>query len=188
MPVKIRDIALTMVVSYGVTAAFLWWRQPPAIKVEPFVSQPAPPMQRLAGPPPMMPRVQPAEPPHAAPIPVAVKAAVPAPNYEGPPLPVYLNINIEPAHRNRRRSNAGGEEPDAAKDVHVANILNSSDKALELTVIDLNPSTQKATQASVLLLPRDSQTVGQTKGLAMESGDQITLRSDGFQDLTQAVP
>ncbi len=111
---------------------------------------------------------------------------MPPPNYDGPPVPVLVSFTAAPAAApgNRRRSNAGGEPPEILRNASVLNLLNSSDKTLELTVIDVNMSTLKTTQTSVFLPPRGSQNLGQS----MESGDEITLRSPEFQDLTQTVP
>jgi hypothetical protein len=190
MPVQIRYIVLTMALAYGLSSAFLWWQQHPAIKAEPVVSQPAAAPERPRPPPPMLPRAEPAEQPRVpTPPPQAAAPPVPQPNYDGPPLPVLVNIESRTVPAGR--SGAEGEEgqsADTPTSVNLATVLNSSDQPLDVTIIDVSASSRKTSQATALLAPGGRQVFGPDMGLGMESGDQITLRSRGFRDLTQTVP
>lgn len=188
MPVQFRYVALTMVLSFGVSSAYLWWQQHPAIKVEAAAPQPVTPQERPIARPPMTPRVEAVTQSEAAtpsPQPQA-SALAPPPNYDGPPLPVLFNIASQTVPAGL--PDADGQPIDTPTSVNMANLLNTSDRLLNITVIDFSASDQKTSQASMLLTPGGRLNFGPDNGLNMESGDQITLRSSGFRDLTQTVP
>lgn len=110
----------------------------------------------------------------------------PQPNYDGPPLPVLFAVTTETVTRGE--SNAEEEPSDTSSRVKLANLSNSSDQPLDLTVIVVDLPTQKSSQASVFLIPGGRQSLGPDAGLRMASGNQITLRSRGFHDLIETVP
>jgi D-lyxose ketol-isomerase len=87
-----------------------------------------------------------------------------------------------------RGPNADGEPVDPSQVVNIANIANSSDQPLALTIIAVNASTQKTAQVSLFLTPGGRQALGPDAGLRLDSGDQITLRSQGFHDFVATVP
>jgi len=188
MPVQFRYIALTMLLSFGVSSAYLWWRQAPAIKVEPTVPLPAALLQRPIPALSAMPLVEVvAQPQAAVPTPQPQAAPLPPPpNDDGPPLPVLFNVASQAVPASQ--PDADGPPVDLPTSVNVGNILNTSDRLLRITVIDFSTSNRKTALASVLLTPGGRQNFGPDSGLNLESGDQITLRSDGFHDLTQTVP
>ncbi len=110
----------------------------------------------------------------------------PQPNYDGPPLPVLFAVTGETVRG--RGPNADGEPVDPSQVVNIANIANSSDQPLALTIIAVNASTQKTAQVSLFLTPGGRQALGPDAGLRLDSGDQITLRSQGFHDFVATVP
>ncbi len=122
-----------------------------------------------------------------APLPRAAVAPEPLqPNYDGPPLPVLFAVTTEAVARGE--SNTDEDPGGTPTSVKVANISSSSDQPLDLTLIAVDIPTQKTSQVSVFLTPGGRQTLGPDSGLRMDSGDQITLRSRGFHDLTETVP
>jgi hypothetical protein len=193
MSTQIRHVAPALALIFGISFAFFWRQQHPTIPVEPGVSQPTPAAdtERANQPPLTLPRVEPAvqstvaaPPPPAPPPQVGANQPLP-PHHAGPPLPVMLNFSLESG---RRRPHAGGELGDLSGNIRVVGMVNTSDKPLDLRVIDVNPSTLKRTEASAFLAPGGQRSIGQNSGLGLESGDQITVRSDAFQDLNQIVP
>lgn len=108
------------------------------------------------------------------------------PNYDGPPLPVLFAVTTEIV--SRAESNADDDSAYRPTSVKLANISNSSDQPLDVTVIVVDIPTQQSSQASVFLIPGGRQALGPDSGLRMASGNQITLRSRGFHDLVETVP
>ena len=150
-------------------------------------------MQRTSVPAPPLPHDQPSD---IAPVAAPPSRALaipepPQPNYEGPPLPVLFAVTTESVIRGEAdgdQPRAEGEPADTPTSVKRANISNASDQPLDVTVIAVDIPTQKTSQASVFLTPGGQQSLGPDAGLHMESGDQSTLRSRGFHDLTETVP
>jgi hypothetical protein len=177
-----------MAVSFCLALAFFWWRQQSSASDLPLAATPSAAMQRAVAPAPPRLNEQASEvsPPAAAPMRATAAPEPLQPNYDGPPLPVLFAVTTEAA--SRAESNADNEPADTPSDVKIANISNSSDQPLDLTVIAVDIPTQKTSQASVLLIPGGRQTLGPDSGLRMASGNQITLRSRGFRDLIETVP
>jgi hypothetical protein len=192
-PTPIRSIALTMVVSFCLALAYFWWQQHPFAPVPSVRLPQTPGMQRTSVPPPRVPHDRQSDiTPVSAPAPRALAVPeTPQPNYEGPPLPVLFAVTTETVTRgesNGDEPHAESESADTPTSVKRANISNASDQPLDVTVIAVDIPTQKTSQASVFLTPGGQQSLGPDAGLHMESGDQITLRSRGFHDLTETVP
>jgi hypothetical protein len=104
---------------------------------------------------------------NAAP-PAAESAAAPAIEVpppgaaDAPPLPVMFAIR-----------NEGDAELD---------LVNTSDDALTITVL-----VADAAKAQVFMPPRVEQHLGTESGIELEPGSNVTLRSAGYQELTQTV-
>jgi len=185
---EIRLAALTMTASFAATFAYLWWQRGPALPD-------ATPAPRLAAVPrasaPPGPPIRAAPAPVAAPEPAAPKIVpidapkhvLPPANLDGPPLPLLVAVNPRPVSAD----NSADDDADG-KSSNQVEILNTSEQLLAVTVIDVNVPTQKTSSTQVLLQPNGRAHVGSEAGLAMESGDSITLRSAGFRDMTQTVP
>lgn len=157
-----RSILLTMIVSFAVSFAFLYWKQESRRLPAPAPPAAAPPVAPPVAPAPTIARAPQA--PAAARI-TQKPAPPPTETFEGPPLPVMFNVTPAEVH-----------------------VKNSSDNPLAVTVLDENQSTRHTSQAHVLLAPNGETTVGSEDGLNMQSGDQVTVRSSGFSVLTATVP
>jgi len=88
---------------------------------------------------------------------------VPAPGgADAPPLPVMFAVH---------------HDGDAELDV-----VNTSDEALTVTILVAdNPKAQ------IFMPPRVEQHLGSDSGIELEPGSSVTLRSAGYQELTQTV-
>ncbi len=115
---------------------------------------------------------------HAAP---AVEAT-PSGGADDAPLPVIFSLNTKPVTINDDEGPSRREiQPDGI-------LLNSSDKRIPLTVVEVNLPTMETTQAQLVLQPNGAMHFGRDWGLKMVSGDQLTLRAAGYQDLTKTIP
>ena len=66
--------------------------------------------------------------------------------------------------------------------------MNESDQSFNITAIEVNLATLEASQAGFLLAKGAQKHFGIDDGLKMQSGDQLTLRSAGFRDMTRTIP
>jgi hypothetical protein len=115
---------------------------------------------------------------HAAP---AVEVT-PAGSADDPPLPIIFGVGTKPVTINDDEGPSRREiQPDGL-------LLNSSDKRIALTVVEVNLPTMETTQAQLVLQPNGAMHFGRDWGLKMVSGDQLTLRATGYQDLTKTIP
>jgi hypothetical protein len=117
------------------------------------------------------------------PVPAAPAAeATPTGGADDIPLPVIFSVGTKPAIINDDEGPSRREiQPDGI-------LLNSSDKRIALTVIEVNLPTMESTQAQLVLQPNGAMHFGRDWGLKMTSGDQLTLRAPGYQDLTKTIP
>lgn len=98
------------------------------------------------------------------------------------PLPVIFSVATKPVVINDDEGPSRREiQPDGI-------LLNSSDKRIALTVVEVNLPTMETTQAQLVLQPNGAMHFGRDWGLKMVSGDQLTLRAAGYQELTQNIP
>ena len=98
------------------------------------------------------------------------------------PLPVIFSVATKPVTINDDEGPSRREiQPDGI-------LLNSSDKRIALTVVEVNLPTMETTQAQLVLQPNGAMHFGRDWGLKMVSGDQLTLRAAGYQDLTKTIP
>ena len=74
------------------------------------------------------------------------------------------------------------------KDVSEGIIMNESDHSFSITAIEVNLSTLETSKAGFLLAKGAQKHFGIDDGLKMQSGDQLTLRSAGFRDMTRTIP
>jgi hypothetical protein len=114
----------------------------------------------------------------------AVPAAevMPPVSADDAPLPVLFGVATKPVVINDDEGPSRREiQPDGV-------LLNSSDKRIALTVVEVNLPTMETTQAQLVLQPNGAMHFGRDRGLKMVSGDQLTLRATGYQELTKTVP
>jgi hypothetical protein len=98
------------------------------------------------------------------------------------PLPVLFSVGTKPVIINDDEGPSRREiQPDGI-------LLNSSEKRIALTVVEVNLPTMETTQAQLVLQPNGATHFGRDWGLKMVSGDQLTLRAAGYQDLTKTIP
>jgi len=133
-------------------------------------------------PPPGAPSAEPAPPPEPEPPPVSPPQRPRAANPDAPALPVLYRLG----HRIVRASDdASPEEMISVSDVHLSS---SSDVPLFITVVDVSRPAMDTSQAQVMVGANAETQVGTDNGLRMQSGDQITLKSPGFSDVTFSIP
>jgi hypothetical protein len=108
--------------------------------------------------------------------------ATPAGSADDQPLPVIFTVGTRPVVINDDEGPSRREiQPDGF-------LLNSSDKRIALTVVEVNLPTMETTEAQLVLQPNGAMHFGKDWGLKMVSGDQLTLRAAGYQGLTQTIP
>jgi hypothetical protein len=108
--------------------------------------------------------------------------ATPAGGVDDQPLPVIFTVGTRPVVINDDEGPSRREiQPDGI-------LLNSSDKRIALTVVEVNLPTMETTEAQLVLQPNGAMHFGRDWGLKMVSGDQLTLRAAGYQGLTQTIP
>jgi hypothetical protein len=106
----------------------------------------------------------------------------PAGSVDDQPLPVIFTVGTRPVVINDDEGPSRREiQPDGI-------LLNSSDKRIALTVVEVNLPTMETTEAQLVLQPNGAMHFGRDWGLKMVSGDQLTLRAAGYQGLTQTIP
>jgi D-lyxose ketol-isomerase len=96
-------------------------------------------------------------------------------------MPVLVAVTAQPV----------GSSSDADADdtsTYDVDILNTSQQLLAITVIDFNARKRTTASTQVLITPNGQTQIRVASGLPLEPGDEITLRSNGFRDVTQAVP
>jgi hypothetical protein len=110
----------------------------------------------------------------------------PPSNYDGPPMQVIFSI----VNRNiyATEDDSDGVTRNVTKNVNEVILVNSSDQPLTITATELNPSTQETVQAQFFMAVGMQRHIGPDQGLKMLSGDEITLRSPSYRDLTQSIP
>ncbi len=130
---------------------------------------------------------------NSAPAPVPAPAVeVPSSDDAGPPLPVMLAVTSHPSRPLDDPDDAdGGDDgaptvqPGVARQV---DLLNESGDLLSITVLAVNVPTQDTTRADLLLPPHAQVHAGSESGLKLGPGYQVTLRSRGYQQMTETVP
>ena len=190
MSLHARSILAAMFVSFAVAFAVLWLQRRP---VEPSVqrinnpiatasAQARAPLRQIAA-------MQPEQamsftrPDSRA---VGATAAVPSSHLDGPVLPVELSFGRRTALKTVE--DAAGEEVDVHEEVVEGIVLNQLDKPLSITILEANIPTQETSQAQIVLGRGMQKRFGTAQGLKMLSGDEITLRSASYGDLTQPIP
>lgn len=101
---------------------------------------------------------------------------------DDPPLPVMFSLNTRPVVIN------DDEGPSHREIQNDGILLNSSDKRIAITVLEVNLLSMETTQAQLVLQAKGMLHFGQDWGLKMVSGDQLTLRAAGYQDVTKTIP
>jgi hypothetical protein len=177
-----RSITLTIIVTFAVSFAFLYWRR--ESREAPVLATPSLPSRQVERPP-LPPRLP-------APSVASVEAAVSSPaaahpkserkSDAPPPVPVLFKVTRETPDPDQQDST---DVTAALGEVH---LVNSSDKDLAVTVVVTNMATLETSQADVFLAPNAEGRAGPDQGLKLHSGDQITLRSPGFTDLQFTAP
>jgi len=178
-----KDLLITVAVAAcGFAGTLLYlWESPQAVSPAPaFVATPVPAaaprvQEPIPAPPP------PPTPDEAAEERVAVRtpvktAAAPPPAAEETeaqatgPLPVSVKF---------RRRHPGND--------YQAGLVNTSLQALPLEVVISNSQGKQINQ-QVQVVPGTGMSLGSSQGWELESGDEVTLRAAGYEELTARVP
>jgi hypothetical protein len=111
---------------------------------------------------------------------------VPPSDNTGPILPLMFAISSHPGSR----QDAADDDPNPTAQplARQVDLVNNSSVALKVTVLAMNLPTQQTTRAELFLPPNAQAHMGSESGLKLESGDQVILRSRGYQELTETVP
>lgn len=179
-------IALTMIVSFTLTFAYLYRPRIMAQRMperQRAALAPAPaPNEKVAQSVPAVSRNS-----AAAQTNVQVHAApaaeeTPPGGMDDQPLPVIFSVATKPIVINDDEGPSRREiQPDGI-------LLNSSDKRIALTIVEVNLPTMQTTQAQLVLQANGAMHFGRDRGLKMVSGDQLTLRAAGYQEITKTIP
>jgi hypothetical protein len=116
--------------------------------------------------------------------PVAAAPESPASDADGGDLPVVVGI----VKKSDIFRDSSTNYETVRKKVYEGVVSTASDKPLTITVIDTDVPSQESSQATFVLASRGEKHFGVHDGLAMASGDQITLRSPPYHDLIQQIP
>jgi hypothetical protein len=183
------SIVLTMIASFTLTFAYLYWQRNMGRRVPVPLSQSvaaATPLSTLGE---RRARPLPEQSPNAAISPqtarvqtVSAAQATLSGGLDDPPLPVMFSLNTRPVVIN------DDEAPSRREIQNDGILLNSSDKRIAITVVEVNLPTMETTQAQLVLQPNGMMHFGQDWGLKMVSGDQLTLRAAGYQEITKTIP
>jgi hypothetical protein len=172
-------IALTMIVTFLLTCAGLYWKQKAA-----EAPAPATPSMTVAQPAQAPPRAPPEVPPPTrpgSPLRAATSAAlsgVVAPSAEEQPtdeqpsvVPVVLRL------RYFRRENR-----------FEGSIKSLSATALNIILVGKNHEGDETARISIVLAPFESKPFGTDDGMELESGGQVFAQSQGYQDRPASIP
>jgi hypothetical protein len=189
---EIRLAVVTVAASFVATFGYLWWQHgplwpvaaPPARQAGPSISRLPPKPQPVNSPPIRAPAPEPGAPPVASRP--AATITVPAANFDGPTLPLLVSFATVVARPGDEENSAEGVGDEATRGQ--IDIQSTSDQLLAVTVIDVNVAKQKTSSTQVLLSPNARAHISADSGLPIESGDDITLRSSGFRDMSQRAP
>ena len=107
-------------------------------------------------------------------------------NYDGPELPIVFAFSERSVYTTE--DNEAGNLVNVSKRLKEGIISNSSGKPLSITAIEVNLPTQETSQIQLLLGPGAQKHFGSEQGLKMNSGDQLTLRSESYRDSVQQIP
>jgi hypothetical protein len=183
--------AVTMI-SVFVVSFGIMWRQRAAMESQVTVTAPAAPADGTpsVGSSSPAPRHSFAESPRliAAPARAANSRApaieTPPSNDDGPELPVALSI----VNKDVYIRNESTDFVAVRRNVNEAIVSNSGDKPLVITAIETYIPTQEASQTQFSLAKGGQKHFGVEDGLNMLAGDQLTLRSPSFRELSQQIP
>lgn len=101
-----------------------------------------------------------------------------------PELPVMFNIVKTTAYVDDE-NRAGAK---IAKDVYEAIVSNGAEKTLDFTVVETNLPTMEKSESEFTLAPGNQRHFGVGQRLKMLSGDELTLRSHGYREITKSIP
>lgn len=101
---------------------------------------------------------------------------------DGPPLPVIFTIGTRSVAIN------DDDGPPRREKQNDGILLNSTDKRIPITVLEVDLPTLQTTQAQLVLQPNGAMHFGEDRGLEMASGHQLTLRAAGYRELTRTIP
>ena len=110
------------------------------------------------------------------------EAEVPPSDSNGPPLPLLFNVS---AHTSIGRLVVG--QPPRREVQRQVDVINQSDEPLDLAILETGATPAEAGQVRLMVPPRQQAHVGTEAGLKLEPGDQVTLRSKGYQEMTTTV-
>lgn len=172
-----RSIILTMIVSFTISFAIMFWKRQAQDRLVTMVD--ATPNVAVNAP-----AAEPARPPtteHRQPVPPEgpivgsvdrpAESGVPSEEAPAEPLPVAFHI------RNRRDLNKIDGD-----------IRNITSKPMSVTLRAVNSSTQATSEIHFQLAPGERKTYSTDDGLYMETNDQLVVRSPPYQDRVVRVP
>jgi hypothetical protein len=201
MPQRVRQAAssdslrlsLTIVVTFAISFGVMWRGRPSAQVAEQVRGQStnAEPSVQRSAPGPVL-AMQPGQISQMGAVPAARPQSAtdsqgieePTSNYDGAELPVVFNVVKTTAYV----SDDAHDGVKVSKDVNEAIIFNSSEKSLDITVTEVNLPTMESSLIEFSLAKGNQKHFGVTQGLKMLSGDQITVRSPTYRDITQLIP
>jgi hypothetical protein len=111
---------------------------------------------------------------------------IPPKNDDGPEMPLVFEAVHNTVYV--KEEDADGTSHHVNKEVSEGIIVNESDQSFNITAIEVNLSTLETSKAGFLLAKGAQKHFGIDDGLKMQSGDQLTLRSAGFRDMTRTIP
>lgn len=166
------SIILTMLLSFTVSFAFMYWHGEPKASAIPET----------------LPATSVVEPPSPRPAPLA-NARSPLP-VSGPQAPSHAQARAD-------SSTAAAEEP-VPVDIQIWNrrhkgkvegrIHNTSDHPLSVTILGRNSSGEQTAQLMLDLTAGEEKSFGTDQGMDLHESDQIVVSSAGYQNKESAVP
>jgi hypothetical protein len=175
-----RSVILTMVVSFAISFAVLYWQRNPQEHSAPRVE--AAPSVAVSSP-----AAVPVGLPIAAPVAPALEAAA------------KIDVAAKPAPAGEERSPEEATASEALpiafhirnrRDLHVidGDIRNITSRPMSITLRSVNPSTQATSEMHLELAPGEKRIYSTENGLAMQTDDQLIVQSPPYQDRIVRVP
>jgi hypothetical protein len=158
-----RGIALTMIVTFGVTFALLYWKQRPAHTLLPATFQPL----RIAAPAPL--GALPAAAEHAR----DVKPSAQAPLADEQLKVVPVDLHVRFVHRENRVEGS---------------VKNLSPHPLSMILVGENREGDETARVAILLNPYESKSFNTDDEMDLRSGGHVSAQSQGYQERNAPIP
>jgi hypothetical protein len=190
-----RSVALTMAVTFSLVFAYQWSqrRRTELPSVARALPPPAPVFRAPATAPLQAPLPSVAAVPESLSspkrpqgVPASPSEDIPPKNYDGPEMPLVFAAVPNTVYV--KEEDADGTTRHVNKEVNEGIVMNESDKSFNITAVEVNFATMETSTAGFLLAKGAQKHFGIDDGLKMQSGDQLTLRSAGYRDMTRTIP